>query len=364
MTILIPFILLVLFILFFVSFRVITKYRKGNTTILTIECILFVVYILSLFIFGGAYLFNSADYKIAIDPHDSWYTPFSENHILTLLVYFIFFMTASILIWFKGRELPPLILVMAMGILLIGSTISMVILLQVSVPITTNHYDISHGGITGFHFAPLLSIVNSVLLIIKIIKEESKLAKQRIYKNKFLNSINLYLSNSKKQTYWVIIGLFPILIIITLILVVFGQDFYSLGKVFTETTTWRFSQETHPPFLDYQGHYLCTVAACGNPKIVKPSRLGVRHGTTIIVNRQLLVANAFEDVIQRRVPKFHKMIRYYYDTYGYNLSKKINTPKRSNYTYILMKPLEFFFVIVLYLCCTQPEVLIDKQYRS
>ena len=135
-----------------------------------------------------------------------------------------------------------------------------------------------------------------------------------------------------------------------------------MTKVFTETTTWRFSTETHPPFLDHQGHYLCTVAVCGDPKVVKPLRLGRRHGHEIIVNRQLLIANAFEELIQENMPLVHRMVRGLYDQYGYPLSKKITSQRGSNLVYRLMKPLEYFFLICLYLFSTKPEEKIAGQY--
>ena len=146
---------------------------------------------------------------------------------------------------------------------------------------------------------------------------------------------------------------------------VFGQDFDSLVKMFTDTATWKFSEHQPLP-LEYvepvDDHYLCTVAAYGDPKIVKPLGIGKRHGNPILVNRQLQIANAFEEMIQDYCPKLHRVIRRNYDKYGLDLSKKINTVFLSNLTYILMKPLEWFFLICLYLFCLNPEQKIRKQY--
>lgn len=63
-------------------------------------------------------------------------------------------------------------------------------------------------------------------------------------------------------------------------------------------------------------HYLCTVAAGGHGKTVKPLRLGTRRNETIVVNRQLGVANAFEELIQERTPGLHRKIRGAYDRNG------------------------------------------------
>ena len=68
-------------------------------------------------------------------------------------------------------------------------------------------------------------------------------------------------------------------------------------KAFTDTADWTFSQQIPPPPMESSGHYLCTVAAGGHKKIVKPLRYGTRRGQTIVVNRQLCIANAFEEWI-------------------------------------------------------------------
>lgn len=81
-----------------------------------------------------------------------------------------------------------------------------------------------------------------------------------------------------------------------------------------------------------------------------------------MVNRQLLIANAFEELIQESTPRLHKFIRNAYDRYGYPLSKNITTPASSNLVYRLMKPLEYLFLAVLYFCCSKPEEKINKQY--
>jgi len=115
------------------------------------------------------------------------------------------------------------------------------------------------------------------------------------------------------------------------VLALFGQDTHAIVKVFTETTTWRLSQHQHPPFLDnHHGHYLCTVAACGDPEVVRPLRIGIRHGRTIIINRQLQVANAFEQLLEESAPSLHRVIRRWYDRHGLPVSRFITTPRRSN----------------------------------
>ena len=106
------------------------------------------------------------------------------------------------------------------------------------------------------------------------------------------------------------------------------------------------------------------MAARGHPTLVKPILVGRRHGQLVIVNRQLQIANAFEELVQEALPQVHRVLRTAYDRWGYNLSRNINTEQRSNITYVLMKPLEWLFLLCLYLGSTRPEEKIRRQYRS
>ena len=68
--------------------------------------------------------------------------------------------------------------------------------------------------------------------------------------------------------------------------------------------------------------------------------------------------------IEQQVPKIHKIIRYVYDKYGYPLSNHINTKYAADITYIIMKPLEWIFLVVLYCVDKNPENRINKQYSD
>lgn len=154
----------------------------------------------------------------------------------------------------------------------------------------------------------------------------------------------------------------PLLGILICILILFGQRPDAIIRAWTETADWTLSTKLPAPPMEYDGHYLCTVAAGGHKKVVKPLRLGERHGHRIIVNRQLLVANAFEQLLEERMPVFHRHIRHFYDTYGLPVAKLIKTKLAADVVYIIMKPLEWFFLAVLYLFDTDPENRIALQY--
>ena len=152
--------------------------------------------------------------------------------------------------------------------------------------------------------------------------------------------------------YPVLLGLcLPLIALLSAVLLLFGQKPDSLLRAFTDTYKHGFSQ------LDYMcqqvscdGHYLCTVAAKGHPAVVKPQRLGKRHGMTIICNRQLLVSNAFEELVAESWPSLHRFIRKNYDKVGDLVERHYHFFENkyvSDVVYLLMKPAEWFFLLVL-----------------
>ncbi|MBL0081928.1 MAG: hypothetical protein IPP37_05630 [Saprospiraceae bacterium] len=91
----------------------------------------------------------------------------------------------------------------------------------------------------------------------------------------------------------------------------------SLIRAFTDTYHHGFSQLDHLcENVACGGHFLCSVGANGHPKIVKPIRYGERNGRKIICTRQLLISNAFEELVQEKCPLVHKIIRHNYNKVG------------------------------------------------
>jgi len=132
-------------------------------------------------------------------------------------------------------------------------------------------------------------------------------------------------------------------------------------EMFTRTCDWTLSQ-MHPPPADC--HYLCTVAAQGSPWLVRPLRPGRRHGRAIVVNRQLCVANAFEDLLQTRWPRFGRLCRKVYDRLGLPVSRFLCRRWLANLVYLAMKPAEWVFGICLLLLDREdPEERIGRMYR-
>ena len=177
--------------------------------------------------------------------------------------------------------------------------------------------------------------------------------------------LNYFNHKLMHAAYWPVIAfifMWPLLGIIFCVLMLFGQKPDAVIKVWTETADWRLSEQTAPPNLYIDEHYLCTVAAGGHSRIVKPIRMGERHGHRVVVNRQLCIANAFEQILEERTPKFHRCVRHIYDTYGFPVARLIKTKSAADIVYLIMKPLEWMFLIVIYLCDVKPENRISVQY--
>ena len=182
------------------------------------------------------------------------------------------------------------------------------------------------------------------------------------FRNRGLEWMNEKLTSSASWPGAAFLLMWPLLGILICILVLFGQQPDHVIRAWTQTSDWRLSGQVSPQNLYYDEHYLCTVAAGGHRKVVKPLRMGLRHGHPVIVNRQLCVANAFEQILEERVPCLHKRIRNIYDKYGFPVAKLIRSPYIADGIYILMKPLEWFFLIVIYMTDVKPENRIAVQY--
>ena len=193
---------------------------------------------------------------------------------------------------------------------------------------------------------------------------ELEMEKEKIENNSCLSFFNKILSKSEHWPIYALILMLPLLGIIIGILLLFGQAPDSVIKAWTETADWRLSMKEAPQNIYYDEHYLCTVAAGGHKKIVKPLRKGVRHGHEVIVNRQLCVANAFEQILEEKTPRFHKLVRGIYDRYGFPVARLIKSKWIADIIYIMMKPLEWIFLMVIYMIDVHPENRIATQYMG
>lgn len=253
------------------------------------------------------------------------------------------------------RKVPPLLPVLAIGAMYIGMFQCILWIIQVF-----------QNDLISFYLC--LFPFNLILIGIHTIRrkveewnnDESKEIKK--FHNPYLERINKKVVDSSKWPGLAFLFMWPLLGALVCFLLLFGQRPDNIIKAWTETSNWNLSTKVSPQNIYYDEHYLCTVAAGGHPKIVKPIRKGMRHGHEVIVNRQLCIANAFEQVMEEYTPVFHRHIRKFYDKYGFPVARAIRSPYIADVVYILMKPLEVMFLLVLYTVDVNPENRIAVQY--
>lgn len=251
------------------------------------------------------------------------------------------------------KKLSPIFIVMSFSFMYMGCIISLLYLVQI---FSFDYLFLS--------FMPIHSILITIHMFQQKIKEWQHIQKVITipFTNPFLSYLYTLTLNSQNWPLISFLCMIPFLIISIMILVLFGQKPDALIQAWTQTSDWNLSAQVSPQNIFYDEHYLCTVAAGGHKKIVKPLRKGIRHHHEVIVNRQLCIANAFEQIIQEKTPRFHLFIRHIYDTYGYPIAKHIHSPYIADLIYYMMKPLEYIFLFVIYLVDVHPEDRIAMQY--
>lgn len=309
-----------------------------------------------LFFVSGISNIKYKDWNVSIYPFEI-HTPIATEMMLSICVFILVAILGYLVLRFvKMNKLSPLVFVLAMSALYIGVIIDVLWICQVI------KFDI-------VNLILILFPVNIIVIFIKVIKDviikwnlEYKDKESSLKDNKLINVCYKILNNALNWPWLALIFMVPLLGILIGILVLFGQAPDSAIKAFTETAEWNLSTKIPAQSLEHDGHYLCTVAAGGHKEVVKPIRLGRRGGKYIVVNRQLCIANAFEQIIEEKTPKFHYLIRSFYDKYGYPIAKHINSKYTADFVYFLMKPLELIFLIVIYLFDNKPENRIAIQY--
>lgn len=289
--------------------------------------------------------------------------PFYEKNVLSLCLFALAAMVCLYLLD-RGRVMPPLAAVICVSGVYGGIILGLFYISQLAVNILN---DLNLLVAVGYL---ILFPVNFFIISARVIRETVLLYTAYFRENDIesKNRLDGFLRGSlEKAAGWVLfplIGLIPFTGVLVCLCILCGQGPFGIIRAFTNTSDWTYSTMISPPPVEYEGHYLCTVAVNGHERVVKPLRLGVRHGVVIGVNRQLCAANAFEQLIEDKAPRLHRLVRHIYDKYGYPVSKHITTRLRADIVYILMKPLEWLFVAVLYLFDRDPESRIAVQYTG
>lgn len=287
-------------------------------------------------------------------------TLFAPEHRIGIYTLIILYTIAFVISIFRRRLLPPLTEVLLNMLLIVGLILNVIFCF---------HFKTEDEGNMWWIFGNIPIII---LLLINLVENHRKI--QSFFEDNEYHSYSIV-----SQLFQRILQLDPIyrypvmtllvvpfIMLLSLFLLLFGQKPDSLIRAFTDTYKHGLSQLDYMcENVDCGGHFLCSVGANGHGYIVKPIRYGERNGGKIICNRQLLVSNAFEDLVQERLPYFHKIIRRNYNKVG-NLIHRyyylFNNKCISDAVYLLMKPVEFVFLLTLYLFDRRPEDRIGKQY--
>ncbi len=295
----------------------------------------------------------SADWTKVLYNNQTHTPIWTEGYFTIILIAIISIAGYLLLSLIPIKNMPPLVIVSGISALYLGIAECVLWIVQI--------FAVNNLILCLF---PL----NCIIIAVKTIKNniyewnEIQHEEKKTYKYKILSIWNEKLMQSNRWPIAAFLLMWPLLGILICILVLFGQEPDAVIRAWTETSDWNLSQRVAPQNLYYDEHYLCTVAAGGHKKIVKPLRLGRRHGHEVIVNRQLCVANAFEQILEEKTPVLHRNVRSFYDTYGFPIAKLIHSPYIADIVFFAMKPLEWFFLIVLYFCDVKPENRIAIQY--
>ena len=194
------------------------------------------------------------------------HSPVSSEHTLTLAVLFAVAVIGHICLRFiPQNKRPPLFSALCISSIYIGCALCVLWCIQIS----------------GSSFFLFLFPINYIILSFRVIACEVLSADKTAEEQTKMPRIFAFLHNKSSLPVLALLLLIPLLGVLTVIMLLFGQEPDSAIKLWTETADWTMSQKIAPESLPRDGHYLCTVAAEGHKKLVKPLRTGKRHGHEI-----------------------------------------------------------------------------------
>lgn len=278
---------------------------------------------------------------------------FSPDHKLTLYLFLIWFLFSYVRLRNTKEAIAPLMYLLLICGVCVGIVLNVLVMLQTPL---------------GYFVNPAIILFCLTLL----------LEKQRTFNNTqatLTSKSGGWIRRLFDFLYNLPLAInFPLLLVLSVplaavlmgILILLGQKPDALIRAFTDTYYHGLSQIEHEcANVDCGGHYLCSVAANGHKSVVNPKRYGTRNGALIRCNRQLLISNAFEQLLEEKAPGIHRFIRRKYNRVGgfiHRYYSVFSIKWLSDLVYVLMKPLEWLFLLTLYLFDPEPESRIERQY--
>lgn len=299
-----------------------------------------------------------ADWHVQLVNNQTHTPIFTQSWPLIVVVLLLFLAGFFVLRFNEAGNLPPLITVLSIAAVYLGAALAVVWTIQIVT------FENPLDALLILPLVVLLAIVVKVVALQVRVFEVEIDRRGCVESSGFLSKLDSLLADAKRWPLWGFGLAVPLLGVVVGVLALFGQSPSLVVRAFTETAEWNLSTEVAPQNVFFDEHYLCTVAAGGHRSVVKPIRMGLRHGNPVVVNRQLMVANAFEQVLEERVPRTHRVIRGLYDRYGFPVAKLIRSRWVADLVWVLMKPAEWIFLAVIYLTDRHPEDRIAVQYTA
>ncbi len=281
---------------------------------------------------------------------------FSPAHRLTVYILIALCMVGYFICTYRKRIAPPVVEVLLNCTLILGIVLNVVMMIHSAEPFL---WPIGHAPVVMLFLMRLA--LNHHLFVAHLHDFQAHNMVEQL-------CIGLLRANAFAKFPLLLVLCIPLLAVLAGVMMLFGQRPDALIRAFTETYKHGLSQLDHEcDGVICGGHFLCTVAARGHAQLVSPERLGIRNGGLVVCNRQLLVSNAFEELVQERAPNMHRVIRRNYNRVGNLIHKHYHVLDHkwvSDLIYVAMKPLEWSFLLVLYCCDRTPESRIARQYLS
>ena len=108
--------------------------------------------------------------------------------------------------------------------------------------------------------------------------------------------------------------------------------------------------------------YIATAAAQGHPRFVGSHLVHRADGLSLRVNGQLQHLKCVELALLAVSPRMHRVLRKIYDVVGRSLAQRMTNPFLADVAYLLLKPAEWFAIIVLKWIVPEIESISRRMY--